>query len=221
MHRCASENRDIREFAFLSDYGDADVVESGCDQKLLDRIDLVAGERHVVKLWRIGGKEAPRHLVRDAAERIVSMRIPDAEHIAAAWGENTIGLGKGFGLVRKEHHAELTDDGVEACIGKGKRDRVGRLEADLLAGPKLGARDIEHRRVEIGRRELRVCWQCVTQLPRDDTGAGGGFEHPRRTAGSDTPGDISGIPGEDDRAEALIVVLRDIADKTGCIAAHR
>ena len=64
-------------------------------------------------------------------------------------------FGKGFCLVGKEHHAELADDGVEALIGKRKRDCVGRLEADLLARPKLGARDIEHRRIEIGRGQLR------------------------------------------------------------------
>jgi hypothetical protein len=105
-------------------------------------------------------------------------------------------------------------------IGKGKRDRIGRLEADLLAGPKLGARDIEHRRIEIGRGQLRVAGQCVTQFPGDDPRAGGGFEHPCRTAGGCALRDIGGIFGEDDRAEALIVMLRDIANEAGCVAAH-
>jgi len=87
-------------------------------------------------------------------------------------------------------------------IGKRKRDCVGRLEADLLARPKLGARDIEHRRIEIGRGQLRVGRQCVAQFPGDDARARSGFKHPRRPAGGGTPGNIGGIFGEDDRAEA-------------------
>jgi len=68
MQRGAGENRDIGKLAFLSDHGDADIVEAGCEQIFLDRIDLVAGERHVIELRRIGGEEAPRYLVRDANE---------------------------------------------------------------------------------------------------------------------------------------------------------
>jgi hypothetical protein len=94
--------------------------------------------------------------VRDAAERIMAVRIPDAEQITSAWREGTACFGKGRGLVRKEHQAELADDGVEACIGKGERCGVGRLEADPLARPKFCARKIEHRRIEIGRRQLRL-----------------------------------------------------------------
>jgi hypothetical protein len=105
-------------------------------------------------------------------------------------------------------------------IGKGKRGCIGRLEADLLARPKLGTRNIEHRRIEIGRRQLRAVRQCVTKIPGHNARAGGGFEHPRRTGGGGAFRDIGRIPGEDDRAEALIVMLRDIASEAGCVAAH-
>src|SRR3954449_8821661 len=105
----------------------------------------------MVKLRRIDRKKAAHHLMRDAAERIMPVRIPDTEHITSAWREGTARFGKGGGLVRKEHQAELADDGVEARIGKRKRCGVGRLEGDRLARPKFGARQIEHRRIEIGR----------------------------------------------------------------------
>src|SRR4029453_15384625 len=115
--------------------------------------DLVAGERHIVKLRRVDQEKALRHCVRDAAERIMAVRIPDAEQITSAWREGTACFGKGRGLVRKEHQAELADDGVEACIGKGKRCGVGGLEADPLARSKFCGGKIENRGVWYGGRE--------------------------------------------------------------------
>jgi hypothetical protein len=44
VDRRARKVRGVREFALLSDHGDADVVKACRDQKLLDRIDLVAGD---------------------------------------------------------------------------------------------------------------------------------------------------------------------------------
>ena len=82
----------------------------------------------------------------------MAVRIPDAVHIASAGSEGATRFGKGPGLVRKEHQTELADDGVEACIGKGKCCGVGGLEADPLARLKFCARKIEHGRIEIGSR---------------------------------------------------------------------
>src|SRR5450631_2511348 len=98
------------------------------------------------------------------AERIVAMRIPDAEHITAAGSQNAQNLGIGFALVRKEHHAELAHDGIEASIREGKRHGIGRLEFDLLAGSARaissigGLRSVAVRRVAAGNasRNFRV-----------------------------------------------------------------
>ena len=59
-NRRTREVRDIRELPLLPDHGNADISEARCDQQLLDRIDLVAGERHAVELRRIGREEARR-----------------------------------------------------------------------------------------------------------------------------------------------------------------
>jgi len=72
-NRRTREVRDIRELPLLPDHGNADISEARCDQQFLDQIDLVAGERHAVELRRIGREEARRHLMRNAAKRIVAM----------------------------------------------------------------------------------------------------------------------------------------------------
>src|SRR5437867_720787 len=101
MDRRTREVRAVGQFSFLSDYGDVDAVKSCRYQHLLDRIDLMAGERHIVELRWVDREKALRHCVRDAAERIVAVRIPDAEQMASAWREGTARFGKGGGLVRK------------------------------------------------------------------------------------------------------------------------
>ncbi len=72
-NRRAREVRDVRELPLLPDHSNADISEACCHQQLLDRIDLVAGERHAVELRRIGREEARRHLMRETAKRIVAM----------------------------------------------------------------------------------------------------------------------------------------------------
>jgi hypothetical protein len=71
--RRTREVRDVGELPLLPDHGNADISEACCNQQLLDRIDLVAGERHAVELRRIGREEARRYLMRETAKRIVSM----------------------------------------------------------------------------------------------------------------------------------------------------
>src|SRR5450631_1361103 len=154
------------------------------------------------------------------AERIVAMRIPDAEHITAAGSQNAQNLGIGFALVQKEHHAELAHDGIEASIREGKRHGIGRLEFDLLAGSEFRAGDIQHRWIEIGRRQACRSRQCVAQLSRDNAGAGRGLQHPRRIGSGDALRDVGGIIDKDHRPHALIVVLRYAADETHCVVAH-
>src|SRR5204863_9187765 len=116
MHRRARKRRDIRDFSLLPDHGNADVAKASRDQQLLERIDLMTGERHVVELGRIGGEETSGNFVRKTAERIVTMGIPDAEQITPTRRENAIDLGEGFWLVRVEHHAELADERDETIV---------------------------------------------------------------------------------------------------------
>jgi hypothetical protein len=71
--RGAREVRDVRELPLLPDHCDVDIGEAYCNQRLLHRIDLMAGERHAVKLRRIAREEACRDFMRDAAKRVVAM----------------------------------------------------------------------------------------------------------------------------------------------------
>jgi hypothetical protein len=109
---------------------------------------------------------------------------------------------------------------IKAAVGKWKGRRIGRTEIDLFLRPKLGAGDLEHRRIEIGCRQVRASGQCVAQLPRRDPGAGRRFQHPRRIAGGDALRDICGIVDEDERPEKFIIMLRRAANVLPCIATH-
>ena len=72
-NRSARELSDVGELPILPDHDNADITEACCNQRLLDRIDLVAGERHAVKLRRIAREEARRDFMRDTAKRVVAM----------------------------------------------------------------------------------------------------------------------------------------------------
>jgi hypothetical protein len=78
---------------------------------------------------------------------------------------------------------------------------------------------VQHRPIEIGRREPGVGGQVVPQRARHDAGARGGLQHRGRLAGGGAARNVGGIVGEDDRAHVPIVVLRNAADE-GCVAAH-
>src|SRR5215207_9657730 len=122
----------------------------------------------------------------------------------------------GLVLVRKEHQAELADDCIEAAIRKRQRGRIGGLELNFLAGLKLGARDLKHRRIEIGRHQTNALGQKIAQLARDYPGA----QHPRRSARGGTLRHLEGVVHEKHWSETLIVVMRYAAGETCCVILH-
>jgi hypothetical protein len=95
---------------------DVDVTESGIDQRFLDGIDPVIGERYVVKLRRIGREEAGSDFMRDSAERIVLVRVPNAEQVMSAGGQHAMNLAISRLFLREKHHAELAYDSVESAL---------------------------------------------------------------------------------------------------------
>jgi hypothetical protein len=120
--------------------GGAEIGEAGRAHRLSDGIDAVIGERHLIEGWRVVGKEFAQHLVLPALRRVETVRIPHAEEIMSARREDAICLAIGLLLVREKHDAELTDEGVEALVGKWQVGRIGRLELDRLARLELCAR---------------------------------------------------------------------------------
>ncbi|OWK18723.1 hypothetical protein AJ88_00985 [Mesorhizobium amorphae CCBAU 01583] len=113
-------------------------------------------------------------------ERIVAMRIPDVEKIATAGRQDTMDLAVGFVLVGIKHHAELTDDGIEAGVRERQLRGIGGLEFDLLARLEFLPRKLEHRRVEVGRSQARAGRQGIAQPAGDDAGSRRRLQHPRR-----------------------------------------
>src|SRR5258708_16432404 len=106
MDRGARETRDVRNLFVQADHGGVDGGKSSLDQEFLDGIDLMAGERHIVELRRIGREKTSRNPMCDTTERGVAMCVPDAEQITAARSEHTINLRKRFLFFGQENHAE-------------------------------------------------------------------------------------------------------------------
>ena len=57
-------------------------------------------------------------------------------------------------------------------------------------------------------------------MTRQDSGPGCNLQHPRRFARGHPPRDIDSIIGEDQRPQALIIMLRDAADESGDVVFH-
>jgi len=88
----------------------------------------------------------------------------------AARGKDALDLAIRSVFVGKEHHAELAHDLIEAAIREGQCRGVGRLEFDLFARSKLCARDFEHWRIEIGRRQAYAGRQEIAPSADADRG---------------------------------------------------
>jgi hypothetical protein len=98
-------------------------------------------------------------------------------------------------------------------LRSGKGRGICRPEIHLFIRPKLRARDLEHRRIEIGGRQACVGRQKVAHLACDNPGASCGFQHPRGAASRRSARNVGSVIKKDYRSEAAVVVLRDVADK--------
>jgi hypothetical protein len=96
--------------------------------------------------------------VRDPAERVVAVRVPNAEHIAAARGEHAADLPIGLVFIREEHHADLAYD-----VTRALRDALP-AHAQLT----LTATDLNADMLEIARAKFRSNEQVAFQ-PVDAT----------------------------------------------------
>src|SRR5258708_37303521 len=94
MDRGARETRDVRNLFVQADHGGVDGGKSSLDQEFLDGIDLMAGERHIVELRRIGRGKTSRNPMGDTTQRGGAIGGPDAEHNTAPGSEPTVNLGK-------------------------------------------------------------------------------------------------------------------------------
>lgn len=121
----------------------------------------------------------------------------------------------------EKHDAELTDESVEAPVGKWQVGRIGRLQLDRLAWLELCARDLEHRRVEIGDGQRCACGRQVAQSPGYNAGAGARLKHTPRRERGDAFGHLFGEIGEEHRPQPVVVMLRNVSDETRRIIAHR
>jgi hypothetical protein len=170
-------------------------------------------ERRAVELRRVHVEEALDHRLRDAPERVVRMRVPDVEQVVPAAPQDTMHFAEGLRLVGIEHDAELADDEVGALVVEGQGLRIGRLERDGFARRELPLRDLEHRRVEIGRGEPRARGQGIAKAARDDAGARRRLDQDARIERRGARRDVERVGLEQDRSEPAIIVFRNAADE--------
>jgi hypothetical protein len=106
-------------------------------------------------------------------------------------------------IVGEEHHAELADDEVEGSVLERQVLCVCGLKSDMLGTDAL-RRDLDHRRVEVGRDDLRLGHR-LTQCSGDDAGAGGGLEDAGRLEERRALGNEPRIGLEQQRAHVAVV----------------
>jgi hypothetical protein len=80
----------------------------------------------------------------------------------------TKGLAKGSSLIGEEHHPKLADDTVEFVLAKGQCQCIGLLPVHALH-PCMRSRAVEHRRVEIGGRDVHRLRERVHKGAGNDT----------------------------------------------------
>ena len=72
VDQSSCEERSVRDLLFQPKDGYGDVSETRVDQRFLDRIDLVIGERHTVELRGISREEAANDIMRDSTEGVMA-----------------------------------------------------------------------------------------------------------------------------------------------------
>lgn len=117
-------------------------------------------------------------------------------------------------FVGEEHHAELVHDDVERGIGEREVHHVRLLPRDRTGGAH-GLGVIEHRLVEVGRRNGDRLVQACRECPSHDAAAGGNFKHVGRGERANTRGQVAGVRLEDQRNYVSVVELGHRAHKSG------
>ena len=69
-----------------------------------------------MELRWIGRKEAGGYFMRDTAEAVVAVCIPDTEQVATAGREHAMNFVIGSVFIWEEHHTELADHGIKAVV---------------------------------------------------------------------------------------------------------
>src|SRR6185437_1212409 len=90
---------------------------------------------------------------------------------------------------------------------------VGLPEGHLLASRKFLSGDLQHGRIEVGRRQLGTRRKLVAQSSRHDPGTRRDFQHAIRLQRRNPLCHVIRVINEDDRTETPIVMLWNTADK--------
>ena len=123
------------------------------------------------------------------------------------------------GPCREEHHAELVDDEVETSGGERQILCICLLEGDLLGADALCG-ELDHRRVEVSRDDLRLRYRLI-HCTGNDAGAGGGLEDAGRLEERRALGDEPRIGLEQQRAQVAVVKRgRRMLEGCACLS-HR
>jgi hypothetical protein len=145
-----------------------------CRGKLrLDGGDIVVGRRNQRR--RIAAESLTDHIRRHIEDAALPVS-PDAEQKPPAGPQHAQRLAKARLLVRKEHDTELADHPIEQPVAEWQREGVRLLPSDPLHS-SVRFRSIEHRRVQIGRRDGDRGRQPPRQRAGHHARAGGDLEH--------------------------------------------
>jgi hypothetical protein len=153
------------------------------------RAVVIAVRRSRHEARRVGRKDRGERVRHDVGELVVLDPVPRVEEERTARAKDAARFGVGVALVGEEHDAELADDGVELAVGEGQLHRVGLLPLHRPRGADL-PRGRDHAGVEVGGDDLGRRRQLRREGARDDTGAGGDLENPRRRSSGDAAGHV-------------------------------
>ena len=163
---------------------------------------------------RSGGRGEHR-----ARHRAMGQTVPCAEQVTPARRQHAPRFPVGGNTVREKHHAELAEYRIESAIREGQRLGIRHLEPHAVH-PRLCRRQVEHRRVQVGRRDDDAVGALGCQQCGKDTRAGRGFEHGVDWLSEQPSRHFRRERLEEQRPHVPIVDRRHRADKDRVLVRH-
>ena len=206
-HECRGKGGRVVDTAHEIDDVDADIMKSNILQRGDDRIDARVTIRELKEGWRVNLERGGQKLGNSRGHGL-NARSQYVEEIAATWLQYAARLAIRFGLVDKEHDAELADRYIERVVRKRQVTRVGGSKLQLLLSSEFCLRDFHHRRVQIGGSHHRAGRQKVTQQSGNDARPGCRFEDAPGVLCSRSARDLVAKSSKQYRAQAAVIMLR-------------
>ena len=153
-------------------------------------------------------KQRRQRLRDDIGKLVCGDCVPYVEEEMAAPFEDAARLPITLHLVGKEHRTELAGYDIKALIFERQSERIGLSPCDpAIMRPLL--RMIEHRLIEVGCHNARLCGKPRCHRSRQDTGSGGRFQDFPGFNPGEPLGEVARVRLEDEGNQESIVGFRD------------